>query len=485
MTSHVPGCGLADRIAGFALDTRPEDLPGPVQTMTKLVILDTLACAIAAHGTQIAESLTRWQERRGRGSDARLVVSGARMPATNVAYLHAQMANIFDADETFRHFAHFASAIVMPALAVGEMTGASGAELVAAVAIGFDVAARIGMSIPEYFLSSEGEVVRHSGTTFSWAALGSAVACGRLLGLDRPRLLDAIGIAHVSTPTNGAMYAFASNLGRGGAPSHKYGMYGAIGEAGLSGALLAREGFPAARNLLDRDSEFWRAFGAQSFDWDTFENGLGDEWSITGTSLKPYPFCRYGASILDMFDDIIRTHNLTLEDIDEVRVSTVPFGLCASLVEFDQPLNPIEIGFSVPFGLALIGAGLPPGPAWWDERHLTDARFQAFAKKVQPDVRREWNDLLVDQVRTTGRLLHLPTAIRVEAGTQVFEASRDYQRGDPSPENRLSLEDLAAKVHRFADDHLAHAQVAALVESAHALENISNINDFVTLAIRP
>ena len=126
---------------------------------------------IGAFDTPIARALFKLKATGGR-PDSTLMVHGCKLPASNVGFIHGQLANLLDADETLLNRGHFASASVMAALAIGETVGASGKDVIAAVAAGFDLTARIGYSLHQYETNANGQVAFAPLFGFSWMSLG-------------------------------------------------------------------------------------------------------------------------------------------------------------------------------------------------------------------------------------------------------------------------------------------------------------------------
>src|ERR1700733_13010499 len=141
------GLGTTAQLAAFVLDTKYADLPPEVVQATQRIILDTVACAVGAMGTVAGRSIIDVRSALGGRPDATLLGTATKLPVTSASFLGAHLANILDADETLLNRSHFASVIVMPALAAAQWRGATGEELITAVAVGFDVAARIGFSL--------------------------------------------------------------------------------------------------------------------------------------------------------------------------------------------------------------------------------------------------------------------------------------------------------------------------------------------------
>jgi 2-methylcitrate dehydratase PrpD len=193
---------LTDQIVSLTLETKPSDFPTPVLDATKRVVLDTLACTVGAFSTDPGAVVAALKRAQGGTAEATLAVCGDRLPVASVAYVHAQLANLLDGDETLMTRWHIAAAIVGPAVAAAEQSRAPGSELLAAVALGYDVAARVAQSLCQVRLSAEGSTHRSTVVGYDWAVFGTTAAVGRLLGLSGEQLARAFGIAFVTTPVN-------------------------------------------------------------------------------------------------------------------------------------------------------------------------------------------------------------------------------------------------------------------------------------------
>ena len=181
--------GYTRTLAQFAVEARTGDLSPGAVAATKRVALDTLGCAVGGRGVGSSEILTRVRISSGGIGEATVLVGGERLPLAAAAFLNAHYANALDAEETIRHSGHLAACAVPPALAAAEALSSTGGELLGAIAVGFDVAARIGLSLRHIDLLDDGTVEIAPVAGLSWAAFASTVAAGRLLGLDRARWL--------------------------------------------------------------------------------------------------------------------------------------------------------------------------------------------------------------------------------------------------------------------------------------------------------
>src|SRR5277367_7021401 len=155
-------------LAEFAAAFTFEQLTPQCVHATKRLIIDTLGCAVGGFEAPSSRIIHRVLSRGTSGREATALVSGQRLTVAQAAYLNSHMSNALDADDDFHYKAHIAAAVVAPALAMAERQGSSGADLIAAVAIGYDVAARIGLSLKGFSIDGQGQVTYAPITGYSW-----------------------------------------------------------------------------------------------------------------------------------------------------------------------------------------------------------------------------------------------------------------------------------------------------------------------------
>ena len=486
----TPGRGTTADLAAFALDTRFAELPREVVEATQRIIADTIACAVGAIGTDVGRSLIEVRSALGGRPDATLLGSDRLLPVTSAAYVGAHLANVLDADETLLNRSHFASCIVMPALAAAQWRGASGTELVTAVAVGFDIATRIGFSLAQYEVI-DGEVRWSTVFGFDWAALGTAAAVARVMGLTREQLENAFGTTLVSAPANFDMRRANGPLFSmpGTQPNwHKYAMYGAIAEAGVGACLLAEAGFLADRTILDTDSNFWMSYGAKGCNRDFILADLGSRWFITETSIKPWPFCRYGHSALDLFSGLLAGHGIRAEEISQIQVTIPPFDVLQAIVTNLPPDDPFKLMMNLPYAYGLVALGVPAGPKWWRESNLSDPRVAEIAGKVVCAIEPSWSWVLAEQVEGDGIWRRIPVAVTVRTARGEWSACADYAKGDPFGDSRFVFTgaELAVKVLEYCSDELGPAAAQRLLDASSRLTEPGAIGELISaLSGRP
>ena len=474
-------------LAKLVIETRYEDLPSEVRAAAKRLILDEIVVTAATFNTPMAEALIRLKADRAGSPEATLIVDGRKVPAASAGYVHGQLSNLLDADETMHNRMHTVSSSVMAALAMAEATGASGTELIAAVATGYEITARIGKSLRQWVPDGNGGMVFAPLFGYSWMSLGAAASAGRLLGLTVPQLASALGQAFVTTPVYFDILKSSDRWHTDGrrAAWHKYQMAGPCTAAGIEAALLTSYGWVAQDDLFDDGSGFWQSFAAPGCDFDEIYDGLGTRWHLTETSIKPYPFCRFGHAALDILSGIVAEHALGADDIEHMVVRIPPHQLCQRLMETVDATEPLALMFSQPTAMALIALGIPAGPKWFEVDLMSDD-VRSVARRIGYEVVPEWGEALLEQSSGDGFFARLPTEVIVRTRSgEEHRGFAEYAKGDPwSEESAYSYSDVAGKARRFLDGILPPERIEALIEAVDGLEAAADVSAVASSFVR-
>lgn len=193
---------LTQTLANFATGTRFEDLPRPVVAECKRLLLDTIGCALGAVGTESGRIALDYVGILGGRPDATVIGMTERSSATAAAYANARLANVLDADDTFPTSTHFGNATIFSALALAERNGSSGRDLLTAIAVGFELGARIGSWMGAPMLIENGRVIGWNelggpAATITWAAIGASASIAEL---DARQANHAFGIGGSNSP---------------------------------------------------------------------------------------------------------------------------------------------------------------------------------------------------------------------------------------------------------------------------------------------
>ena len=241
-----PEPALLAQVAQFAHGIRLSAIPETVRRQARLNILDTIGCI--ASGARLSESqqlLSAEAARRG-AHEATVFGSSDRLPIEAATRVNAYMGDVFELNDLIG--GHASIATVVPALAMAESLGSTGAELVEAVVAGVEVVCRVhGGFYAHQKPFTETAMVQ---VTIASAA-GAAAAAAKLLKLDEQQTMQAMAIAGALTSWGPAELVF------GEGNSLKPILFGGWpGSMGLVGANYARHGITAANMPQLFDSLF-------------------------------------------------------------------------------------------------------------------------------------------------------------------------------------------------------------------------------------
>lgn len=424
--------GVTKQLAQFAAETRFEQLPADVVRESKRLLLDTIGCAIGAVHTHSGGIALKQVRTLGGNPISTIVGTGERNSPVNAAYANARLGNVLDADDTFPTGSHFGAQTIFAALALGEHWNRSGRDLITAVAVGFDVGARIGSSLGLSITVEDGKVTGYaklSGTsaTMTWAGAGAAASIARM---GTERTTHAFGIAGANTP----LPAHAKWSGSISLPMHKYSDAGWCAQTGVNAVMLAELGSTGYADILDGDPAFWRFFGAAKCDFNALSQNLAKQWHILNTTYKPWPSCRWTQYPLTAFMKLKRDLDLAPAEIDRIVVKANPFAQSARFKQ-QQPDNEISAEFSHAHALAMAAHDVPAGPKWYDNTALNSPQYQAFRSRVTVELEPRAANLA--QWMEGGQFRRIPGGVEVHARGKVHTASVDMAFGDPWSEETL------------------------------------------------
>ena len=471
---------LTESLAEFACEASLTDLSPEAIDATKRVTLDTIGCAVGGRGVISSQAVTAVKVEAGGRAESTVLVGGERLPVASAAHVNAHYANALDAEETILHSGHLAACVVPPALAVAERAGSTGADLLAAIAVGFDVAARIGLSLRNFEIMEDGSLEIAPVAGLTWASFASTVVAGRLLGLDSAQMASAFGVTVASAPLpiSGKWGNMASPR-----PMTKYGMYGPMAEAGVGAVLLVHAGFTGDPTILDGDRGYWRMMGSRHCDWEWLSEGLGERWLVEETSFKLYPACRFSTPALDLYYQLRDEAGASADDIDSIEI-LVPHVMMAKHMNEPVTATVVDGQFSLPHTIGLAARRGPPGPDWHSPDALHDPAVRAFAERVTVKVNPEAAPILDKLFREQGHAELIPTRMTMSVGGRDFTAHTDHASGDPWAEG-AAIDDaaLGEKFRLFCSPSLDGGAIEIAADLVASLEAQPDVGPLVSALV--
>lgn len=332
-------------LAKFVASHPSRGWEGEVDHEAHRTFLNWVGCAVGASRHESAEAALAAVRMLEPAPQAAVLGRKERIDMASAALVNGITSHTFDFDDThLKTIIHPAGPVASALLALAEVTGASGRQVIDALVLGIDVSCRIGNCMyPDHY-------DRGWHITGSTGSVGAAAACARLLGLDEQRTAWALGIA-ASQPIG-----VREQFGTMTKPFHP----GAAARAGLTSALLAKSGFTASPKALEAPRGMIQTISTKH-DWSEITGELGDRFEISFNTYKPFA-C--GIVIHPAIDAATQLHARGVKAEDIERVELKVHSLVLELTGKKEPRDGLQGKFSVYHGFA---AGLLFGRAGEEE----------------------------------------------------------------------------------------------------------------------
>ncbi len=444
--------GAARRLAEFAAALDFGVLPDTAVERAKLSILDALGVGLAANAYPFADAAFMGALALGGVGSASVIGRPEQLPLRDAALINGILIHGLDFDDTHLASIIHASAACLPAiLSFGEALDSGGKDGLVAYALGAEAAIRLGLAVKGGF--------HHVGfhATGVVAHFASALAAGKLLGLDADRLTAAQGIA---ASTAAGVQVF---LEEGAWTKRFHPGWAAV--AGITAARLADNDFKGPERPYEGKFgllETHLQAAAAEADVEPLTRDLGSRWEIADTAIKPYPVCHF---IHGCADAAIGLHRLIAgEEIVAVE-AYLPEPTLHIVAEpaaaKENAATDYEAKFSAQFVVAtclLKGRfGLPE----LADAALADERVQALAKRVR---------CAADPESAFPASFSGGVRVKLAGGRTLW---RHVRVNSGAPPNPLDRDAVSAKFLASATMTLPESQALRLKDCVLDLENRS------------
>ena len=300
---------VMQQLSAYIARAGKRPLPAAVLEKTKHHILDTIAAMVS--GAPLLPGRKGIAHVKSLGGAKEACVIGSRIvtSAANAALANGMSAHADETDDSHApSLTHPGCGIVPAALAVAEKESQTGAALLRAVALGYDVCARLTMSLNAYEFREDGHSTHSFGPMF-----GAAAAAGSLLKLNerQARYLlsytaqQASGISCWMRDEQHIEKAFDF----GGMPARN----------GVAAATMVAHGFSGVEDVFSGERSFFVAYG-RSPQPEVLVRRLGEDYEILNTNIKRWSVGSPIQAPLDSLASLIKEHAIGAGDVERVRV---------------------------------------------------------------------------------------------------------------------------------------------------------------------
>ncbi|MGN6549132.1 MAG: MmgE/PrpD family protein [Pararhizobium sp.] len=458
---------LTRYVAEFVCGTTAESLPDAVVALGKKHILDGLGLALSGSVAKSGELVRRHLDDLGLGQGPATVIGGGRKVAPRfAAFANGVGIHADDYDDTqlavapdrvYGLLTHPTAPALPAALAMSEMTGASGRDFMLAYHLGVEVECKIAEAIAP----------RHYQTGFHATAtcgtFAAAAAAAKLMKLDVEATRRALSIAGSQSA------GLRENFGTMTKPFHA----GRSSESGVAAAQFASYGWTAAPRILEAPRGFFSAAGG-GYDPNAIHDRLGTPWTFVepGISIKPHPSGSLTHPGMTEMLRLIREHGIRAEEVRRVRVGTNS-NMPNALIHH-RPKDELQAKFSMEFCMAILLLDGRAGLAEFTDEAVERADVKALIDKV---------DFVVDAVAEAAGYHLMTTLIDIELRDgRTISGRADFGKGSPS--FPMSYDEVADKFRENAEfAGMARGRAGEIVALVRDLESLSTLDPLTRLLI--
>ena len=451
---------ITGQLAKYMVAARTRRLAANVAQDARHRILDSIAAMVSGAHLKPGAMAIKFARAQGGVAEATVATTDIRTTAINAALVNAMFAHADETDDFHPETkAHPGCSVVPAALAMAEREGSSGAALLNAVALGYDLCCR-------FLIALGAEHVRGAhrsaeGTSSTLGAVGAAAAIARL---------DEKGMRHALSYAAQQVSGIWSWVRDAEHVEKAFDFSGMGARNGVTAAIMAQMGFSGVWDVFDGEHNVLIALSAGPSP-EEMVAGLGSRYFISETAIKPFSVGYPIQSPLDAMLTLRREHGLTPQNVEKIIVSLPEDG---ARVVNDRSMPDINCQ-------NIIALALVEGTVSFEDSHsyekMNDPRIRAVKARVQ---------LVADKTLMDPAA---PRSGRVEVVLKDGRTVSHFTRHAPgTPENPMDTAQVNAKARLLMAPVLGAKNAEAVIERVNALESLKNVRElrpFLAGKVRP
>ncbi len=438
---------ITGRLARYMAEARERSLAPHVAREARHRILDTLAAIVSGSRLKPGEMAIRYARAQGGVAEATVLATDIMISAVNAALVNGMFAHADETDD-FEPVtkAHPGSAVVPAALAMAEREGRSGAELLAAVTLGYDVCCRFLLALgPDLVRAS------HRSAEGTSSTLGAVAAAASLARLDETGMRYALSYAAQQVSGVWSWVRDAEHVEKA------FDFSGMGARNGVTAAVMVQLGFTGVWDVLDGEHNALQALSAEPKP-EEMVAGLGGRFFVTETAIKPFSVGYPIQAPLDAFLTLHREHGLSESNVESIVVRLPEDG--ARIVN-NRSMPDVNCQHII--AVALVDGGVSFEDSHSYER-MADPKVRAVKERVQLIADRE----LMDPAA--------PRSGRVEVKLRDGRTVSHFTRHAPgTKENPLDTESVNEKARLLMGPVLGVERTEEVIRRVNALEELDDV----------
>ena len=297
------------RLSAYIAGALDKPLPPEVVEKARQHILDTMAAMISGTQLKPGQLAISYIEGLGGARQASVVGTGLVTSPVQAALANGMLAHADETDDSHAPSrTHPGCAVIPAALAAAESTHASGERLIRAVALGYDIAARVNYALGPDALAAASRSTHSAGGTF-----GAGAAAGALLGLDERRARHLLSFCAQQASGIGCHVRDPDHIEKafdfGGMPARN----------GVTAATMVAAGMTGVDDVFSGERNFFDAYAPEP-NPELLSEALGQRFEIMSTNIKKWPVGSPAQAALDALIALRESDSIGPTDIEAMEV---------------------------------------------------------------------------------------------------------------------------------------------------------------------
>lgn len=443
------------KLAKFVIDTR--EIPSDVLNAVKDALVDTLGVAIAGSSEPCTAIARKTIGQSALRRAATILGQPVWASEEDAAFVNGVAGHALDFDDTLATMRGHSSVTTVPvALAVGEAVGASGKSILTALALGLEVAGKLGASF------GHGHYLRGWHSTATIGAFAATAVAARLMGLQEEALRQAWGLAAAQTG------GLVRNFGTMAKPFQA----GNAARVGVYSARLAASGMTADGRIFDGRNNFLETYAADGIPLEKSLNDLGHRWEALdpGLNVKRWACCYCGHRAIGGLIEMRAQDGFTANEVETITVGFAP-GSDEPLI-YSDPTTGLQAKFSIEYPVAALLLDGSLGIASFTDAAVNRPAIRQYMKKVKrvvvPDSKTYSGTVGYTDLSIATRSRMLTRRIDRAPGSRLWPLSEN--------ERREKFMDCVAGV-------MPERQARRLLETAEKFDRMPSANMLMQLTV--
>jgi 2-methylcitrate dehydratase PrpD len=447
-------------MAELAIETPSSEISDIARKKAKMSLIDIIGNAMAGFDVPGVPAVRQLSLDWGGKPETTVWFSDHQLPSPEAGFVNSVMGHALDLDDYHRASSTHISVVTVPtALVVGELTNATGQELLDAIVLGVEVATRIGEPFKVHR-----KHIRFLPTSVI-GGFGATAIAARLMDLTVEQTIDAYGIFYAHASGN-RQALFDRTLTKRIQP-------GIAVKAGILAAHLAKNGLTGPEHIFLSDAGLLRIYGSAEYplpDVSEFEKKQ-ESWEIQDLCFKKYAACGAGHPAIEAAIQLANEHNLTLDDIKNIELYGIFVGSGMVDIPWRDAQSPHVLAqFCAPYEVVSAIKNKKFGPEEiTNERIAQDKEVDAMARKV----------IIKHEDKYPGEYPGGQTVrIETQSGETLVASRRTEDLFNP---DAMSMADIIQKMKSNAaySGLCSPEQAEAIVSTIQSFASVEDVADFV------